>query len=83
MALRSGRKLSPKARQGISGMVLIYPAWMTHVLFLVQRKSSQAAVVTEVGDAKKDQKAGSLAALVFWRFDCAVRARIKQHEGGE
>lgn len=83
MALRSGRKLSPKARQGISGMVLIYPAWMTHVLFLVKRKSSQAAVVTEVGDAKKDQKAGSLAALVFWRFDCAVRARIKQHEGGE
>lgn len=83
MALRSGRKLSPKARQGISGMVLIYPAWMTHALFLVQRKSSQAAVVTEVGDAKKDQKAGSLTALVFWRFDCAVRARIKQHQGGE
>lgn len=64
MVLRSGRKLSPMARQGISGMGLIYPLQMTHVLFLVQRKSSQAAVVTEVGDAKKDQKAGSLTVLL-------------------
>lgn len=66
MVLRSGRKLSPLARQGISGMVLIYPPWMTHVLFLVLRKSSQAVVVPEAGDAKKDQRAGSLTALVFW-----------------
>lgn len=66
MALRSGRKLSPKARQGISGMFLIYPPQMTHVLFLVQRRSRWAAVVTEIGDAKNDQKAGSLAALVLW-----------------
>lgn len=36
------------------------------MLFLVQRKSSRAVVVTEVGDAKNDQKAGSLTALVFW-----------------
>lgn len=63
--LRSGRKLSPLARQGISGMILIYLPWVTHVLFLVQRKSSQA-VVPEVGDAKKDQKADFETALVFW-----------------
>lgn len=66
MVLRSGSKLSPRARQGISGMVLIYPPRMTHVLFLVQRKSSQAAVFTEAGGAKNDQRAGSLTALVFW-----------------
>lgn len=66
MALRSGSKLSPRARQNISGMVLIYSLQMIHVLFFVQRKSSQAAVVTEVGDAKNDQRAISLASLVFW-----------------
>lgn len=62
----SGAEVWQKAQQGISGMDLIYPPWMTHVLFLVQRKSSQAVAVTEVGDAKNEQKAGFLTALVFW-----------------